>query len=299
MTWLQIRLETLAPQAEAVEATLLAVGASAVTLEDNANQPLFAGDSPSETLWEQTRISGLFHASIDIDATLTQLRHSDAIDTATAATLHADILEDKDWEREWMQHYTPLKISEGFWLCPSWLTPPDPNAINLLLDPGLAFGTGTHPTTRMCLEALTRFMQAGAKVVDFGCGSGILSVAALLLGAEHVLATDTDQQALAATWANTERNRIAAGQLTVLHPDALSGSEQADIVVANILAAPLCHLAPQLLSMLHGPESTLILSGVLEEQVPALQNAYAIPLSVADVRDGWSVLIGGYGAAGG
>ncbi|MEM0953662.1 MAG: 50S ribosomal protein L11 methyltransferase [Pseudomonadota bacterium] len=292
MSWLQVQLETRADCADAAESALLEVGATAVTLQDNADQPLYAGDTPSETLWKQTRISGLFPASINVDSTLEHLRLSNAIDPDAIATLRAEILEDKDWEREWMQHYSPLQISDGFWLCPSWLTPPEPDSVNLMLDPGLAFGTGTHPTTRLCLEALTRYTPLQGDVVDFGCGSGILSVASLLLGASRVLATDTDPQALAATWANAERNHIDAGRLSALHPDALDGTEQADLVVANILMGPLCDLAPQLVSMLQRPTSTLLLSGVLEQQVAALQQAYPIPLQVADRREGWVVLIG-------
>jgi len=297
MSWLQLRLETDARHAAAVEDALLEHGALAVTLEDNADQPLFAGDRPTQALWQQTRISGLFPADTDINATLEALRRHAALNGASAESMRADILEDKDWEREWMQHYAPQQIRPGFWLCPSWLTPPESDAINLLLDPGLAFGTGTHPTTAMCLEALAGLDLSGQRVVDFGCGSGILAVAALLLGADSVLATDTDSQALSATWANSERNGVAAGRLSVLHPDGLKGTETADTVVANILAGPLCELAPQLCSMLSTPDATLILSGILEEQAAQVRRSYPLELEIADRRDGWVVMQGQRGAS--
>ncbi len=291
MNWLVVRLDTGAQQAEAAEDALLAAGAAAVTLEDNANQPLFAGETPTDpTLWTQTRISGLFPAEQDVQQLLQSLSDSSELTEQAKESLRAEILEDKDWELEWMQHYAPLQIAPDFWLCPSWHEPPEPDATNLLLDPGLAFGTGTHPTTAMCLRALATHTPAGGRVVDFGCGSGILSVAALLLGAKTVLATDTDQQALSATWANCERNSIEAGRLQVMHPDALHGAEQADLVIANILAGPLCALAPQLCDMLAHPNAGLILSGILEEQVSMLQESYPIPLHVIDRQDGWVAL---------
>ncbi len=285
MGWLQVRLNTRAEQAPAAEAALLECGAVSVTLEDNADQPLFAGAEPEQRLWQQTRVSGLFPADSDLDG----LRA--ALPEAYRDGLQAELLEDKDWEREWMEHYQPRQFAERLWLCPSWLTPPDPEAINIMLDPGLAFGTGTHPTTAMCLAELAVRVTPGDRVVDFGCGSGVLGVAALKLGAASVLATDTDLQALTATWANAERNGVANGQLKVCHPDELSGSEQADLVVANILAGPLCELAPVLTGMLV-PGARLLLSGILREQVDALRAAYPIKLDIACEQDGWVALLG-------
>ena len=289
MTWLQLRLDTRAEQAPEAEDAMLALGAAAVTLEDNADQPLFAGDSPTEELWQHTRVSGLFPADTDLDGLTSALRHNLAEDPGDA--LRAEILEDKDWEREWMQHYRPLKFGERLWLCPSWLEPPEPEAVTLMLDPGLAFGTGTHPTTAMCLELLAQEPLIGKRVVDFGCGSGLLGIAALLLGASEVLATDTDPQALSATWANAETNHVAAGRLRALHPDTLAGGERAELVIANILAGPLCDLAPTLCGMLE-PGGRLILSGILETQVDTLRAAYPLDLNIAAQRDGWVALVG-------
>lgn len=285
MTWLQVRVETRAELAPGAEDALLALGASAVTLQDNADQPLFAGSEPATELWRETRVSGLFPADTDVEA----LRA--ALPEALRETLQAEILEDKDWEREWMQHYRPRQFAEGLWLCPSWLQPPEPGATNILLDPGLAFGTGTHPTTAMCLAELATRTPRGGDVVDFGCGSGILGVAALLLGAGHVLATDTDPQALTATWANAERNHVAGERLRVCRPDELRGDETADLVVANILAQPLRDLAPTLYAMLR-PGSEILLSGILAEQVDNIRTAYPLPLEVVREEDGWVALLG-------
>lgn len=285
MTWMQVRLDTRAELAPRAEDALVALGAAAVTLEDNADQPLFAQAEPGEELWRETRVSGLFPADTDVDA----LRA--ALPGELGKSLRAEILEDKDWEREWMRHYQPRRIADGLWLCPSWLTPPEPDAVTIMLDPGLAFGTGTHPTTFMCLAELAARTPAGGDVVDFGCGSGILGVTALLLGARQVLATDTDPQALTATWANAERNNLSPGRLRVCHPDELSGDEQADLVVANILAAPLCDLAATLCGMLR-PGAQLLLSGILREQVDTVREHYPLDLEVAREDDGWVALLG-------
>ncbi len=285
MAWLQVRLNTRAELAPAAEDILLALGAASVTLEDNADQPLFAGAEPEQQLWQQTRVSGLFPADTDLDS----LRAGLPADYRDL--MHAELLEDKDWEREWMQHYQPRQFADGLWLCPSWLTPPDPTAVNIMLDPGLAFGTGTHPTTAMCLGELAERVEPGMRVVDFGCGSGVLGIAALLLGAASTLATDTDPQALTATWANAERNGIASGQLQVCHPDDLDGDARAELVVANILAGPLCDLAPVLTAKL-APGGTLLLSGILREQVDTLRVCYPLQLDVAREQDGWVALVG-------
>jgi ribosomal protein L11 methyltransferase len=287
MPWLQYRLETHAELAQQCEDALTAGGAAAVTLEDNADQPLFAQSDREQQLWQQTCVTGLFPADTDTDALWQSLpetlrKHCEG---------RAEILEDKDWEREWMQHYQPQQYGESLWICPSWLEPPQPDAVNILLDPGLAFGTGTHPTTAMCLRALEGLPLTGKRVIDFGCGSGILAVAALLLGAEHALAVDTDPQALIATRANAERNGIDAARLDVGHPDELTGEERAPVVIANILAGPLMDLSVILCNqVLSG--GTMILSGILAEQVEELRKHYRLPLEIAEESEGWVALQG-------
>jgi ribosomal protein L11 methyltransferase len=287
MAWLQYRLETNAAAAPQCEDALLELGAAAVTLEDNADQPLFEQSQKEHQLWQQTRVSGLFPADTDTAALWQALPD----DLRVQCHARAEILEDKDWEREWMQHYQPLQYAPNLWICPSWLEPPQPDAINIMLDPGLAFGTGTHPTTAMCLRLLAALDLNDKQVTDFGCGSGVLAIGALLLGARAALGVDTDPQALLATRNNAQRNQIESKQLRAILPADLNGAEQADIVVANILAGPLCDLAATLCDQLR-PGGILILSGILQEQVPSLQSSYPLPLKIAAQEDGWVALQG-------
>jgi ribosomal protein L11 methyltransferase len=287
VAWLQFRLDTSADLAPACEEQLLALGAVAVTLQDNADQPLYDQELGATPLWQETCVTGLFPANTDTQALWQALPES----TQTQARYRADILEDKDWEREWMQHYQPLQFTEKLWICPSWLEPPDPGAINIRLDPGLAFGTGTHPTTAMCVRAIANLEPGHKRVIDYGCGSGVLAIAALLLGAEWALGVDTAPQALVATRNNAENNGITAQQLEVSLPG--EASAPVDLVVANILAGPLCGLAETLCSQLRtGGE--ILLSGILKEQVPDLTAAYApwLELSVLSEDSGWVALYG-------
>jgi len=243
-------------------------------------------------MWGQTRLTGLYPADTDMDSVLQAFPGR----LLQQANQRVEILEDKDWEREWMQHYQPMQFGPRLWVCPSWLEPPEPDAINLLLDPGLAFGTGTHPTTALCLAELDALDPAGKTVVDFGCGSGILAVAALKLGAERALGIDNDPQALRASRDNARRNGLPDNALPVALPG--DGIEQdyvgqADIVVANILAGPLVALSGKLLAFL-APGGTLLLSGLLASQADELCAHYAgtVALSVAGELDGWVCLRG-------
>lgn len=271
---------------------MLATGAVAVTLEDNADQPVLE-PAPGETpLWNNTRLTGLYRADTDVDAVLAEFPR----DLFGEHPPKIDILEDKDWEREWIRHYQPMRFGRRLWICPSWIAPPDPTAVNLLLDPGLAFGTGTHPTTALCLSQLDSMQLAGAELVDYGCGSGILALAALKLGAANVLGVDNDPQALAASRDNAQRNAIAPQQLPVALPaDPLVARWQgrADVVIANILAGPLLDLSPILLALLK-PQGSLLISGLLETQAQMLIEHYKpqILLHVCGERDGWVCLRG-------
>ncbi|KGE02844.1 50S ribosomal protein L11 methyltransferase [Pseudohaliea rubra] len=292
MSWLQLRLDTAPAAAAALEERLLAAGAVSVTLEDNADEPVLEPGVGETPLWQQTRLTGLFPADADMDSVLAGLDPVLTVD----ATPRVEILEDKDWSREWMQHYRPLQFGPRFWVCPSWLEPPDPTAVNLLLDPGLAFGTGTHPTTALCLAALADAVPAGARAVDYGCGSGILAVAAAKLGAGPVLCVDNDPQALAAAADNAARNGVALAGLTIALPgdyDASLWQGQCDLVVANILAGPLLALAPTIAGFLR-PGGVLLLSGLLASQAEELIAGYAalLPLAVAGEQEGWVVLRG-------
>ena len=292
MTWLQLRMDTQPDQVDALEDLMLATGAVAVTMEDNADQPVLEPGVGETPLWGQTRLTGLYPA----DTEMTNVLAAFPEEALRQANQRIEILEDKDWEREWMQHYHPMPFGRRLWVCPSWLEPPEPDAVNLLLDPGLAFGTGTHPTTALCLAELDGMALEEACVVDYGCGSGILAVAALKLGAGSALGVDNDPQALVATRDNAIRNSIATDALeTALPGDFDKGAwrGRADVVIANILAGPLVELSGTLLDFLK-PGGTLLLSGLLQNQASTLCSSYRdhIELQVASERDGWVCLRG-------
>ena len=292
MAWLQLRLDTSPGQVERLEGLLLATGAVAVTLEDNADQPVLEPGVGETPLWGQTPLTGLYPADTDMATVLRAFPEEEL----AAARHRVEILEDRDWEREWMQHYQPMQFGRRLWVCPSWLNPPDPDAVNLLLDPGLAFGTGTHPTTALCLGALDAMDLRGITAVDYGCGSGILAAAALKLGARQVLAVDNDPQALVATRENAARNGIAQAALEIAAPESVDWAgwaHHADLVIANILAGPLMELSGVLLRFMR-PGSTLLLSGLLMSQADALRTHYAdrLSLRVAAERENWICLLG-------
>lgn len=271
---------------------MLATGAVAVTMEDNADQPVLEPGVGETPLWGQIRLTGLYLADTEMAAVLAAFPPG----VLQAARQRVEILEDKDWEREWMQHYRPMPFGQRLWVCPSWIDPPDPDAVNLLLDPGLAFGTGTHPTTALCLAELDGMALDGMHIVDYGCGSGILAVAALRLGARSALGVDNDPQALAATRDNATRNGIAIETLEVSLPGGYQKAAwlgRAEVVIANILAGPLVELADTLLDFLK-PGGTLLLSGLLQTQAPELCSHYSrhLPLRVASEKDGWVCLRG-------
>lgn len=271
MPWLQLKLDADRDNAEPLEDVLLELGAAAVTLEDNADQPLYEPGLNERPVWNMTRVTGLFDAAEDMDALLETLTRKYP---APLPAHRIEILEDKDWEREWMSHFQPIQCGERLWICPSWREPIDPDAVNLLLDPGLAFGTGTHPTTFLCLQWLDSQDLNGCHVVDYGCGSGILGIAALLLGARHVTAIDNDPQALIATRDNLARNHLTEERLDCHLPDKADRTGKAEVVIANILAGPLMELAPRLAGYLNAG-GRIALSGILTEQAETLRNHYS------------------------
>lgn len=291
MSWLQLRLDCDKATAGPLEERLLSAGALSVTLEDREDEPLLEPGVGETPLWQAIRLTGLFLADEDMEAVLAALAP-----LPENITPRVELLEDKDWEREWMQHYRPMRFGERLWICPSWQPPPDPGAVNLLLDPGLAFGTGTHPTTALCLRALDARDLDGKRVVDFGCGSGILGIAALKLGASGLLCVDNDPQALLASAANAERNAVPTDLLEIALPGAYArGTWEAgaDLVLANILAGPLAELAPELCGLL-APGGELLLAGLLESQADGLIAHYAplLTLRALAQHEEW-VLLGG------
>lgn len=269
MPWLQIKINSTRPQAEPIEDALLAAGAVSVTLQDDADQPILEPALGKTPLWDATRITGLFDAEIDTSATTALIEHTL---NEPLPSFHWEQLEDKDWEREWMKNYHPIQCGDNLWICPSWVEPPAPEAVNLMLDPGLAFGTGTHPTTFLCMQWIAQQSLKGLSLVDYGCGSGILGIACLLLGANNVIGVDIDPQALIATRDNASRNKLPADAMPVFLPGDCP-TTQVDIVMANILAGPLTELAPTL-SQLTRRGGQLCLSGILASQANTVMAAY-------------------------
>jgi ribosomal protein L11 methyltransferase len=284
MPWLQVRLAIGPEQAETYEDALLEIGAVSVTFMDAEDQPIFEPDLNTTPLWSHTHLLALFEADTEPAAVFAHLR---LLTTDELPEHHAEVIEDQDWERSWMDNFQPMRFGQRLWIVPSWHQAPEPNAVNLLLDPGLAFGTGTHPTTALCLEWLDSQALAGTQVLDFGCGSGILAIAALLLGAASAVGTDIDVQALEASRDNAGRNGIAQDRLALYLPEALPAL-QADVLVANILAGPLISLASQLAGKVR-PGGLLALSGILAEQAEDVAAAYAgaFELDPISERDGW------------
>ena len=270
MPWLQIRIDSTQADAANIEDALLAAGALSVTLEDNADQPILEPALGETPLWNATQITGLFDAEIDTtQATLI----ATAEFGSTLPSYRWEILEDKDWERAWMDNFHPMPFGKRLWVCPSWKEPPEPGAANLMLDPGLAFGTGTHPTTALCLTWLDSCNLTDKTVIDYGCGSGILGIAALLLGAKKVIAVDNDPQALIATKENALRNQINPESIPRYLPEHVPEDIKADLTIANILAGPLTELA-ETLARQTKTNGEIILSGIISSQAKPLAAHY-------------------------
>ena len=293
MPWLQINVVTSPDIAEFYEDLLLESGCAAVTFEDAKDQPIFEPELGTTPLWGSTVITGLFAAEHDLESTMAFLNEQKlSVEGGDKIEFKAEILEDKDWEREWMTHYHPMQFGQNFWVCPSWIEVPDANAVNLMLDPGLAFGTGTHPTTALCLEWLASESLNDKSVIDYGCGSGILGIAAILLGASSVSGVDIDPQALTATQDNLVRNGLDKERLPVFFPESFA-SEPVDLVIANILAGPLKVLAPTLAELVKS-EGQLILSGLLIDQADELISTYSewFDMEPPSTKEEWVRLTG-------
>lgn len=292
MAWQSVTFVVSGDVAEAVSDALLAVGAISVDAADDhagseGELPVFGEPGAAARLWSATRLTALLPETADADSIATSALVSAGVECAPA--IERGRIEDADWVRLTQQQFRPIRITERLWVVPSWHEPPDPSAVNVLLDPGMAFGTGSHPTTRLCLEWLVQHLAGGERVLDYGCGSGILAIAAVMLGARAATGVDIDPQAVLAASKNAAQNRADA---RFLDPDDLAPGEF-DVVVANILANPLKALAPLLASRVRRA-GDLILSGVLESQAPDVAASYApiITLVPAAVSDGWVLLAG-------
>ena len=285
MAWIQLIFTSSPQQAESLSDALSECGAAAVTFQDNADQPIYEPTIGETPLWSATSVIALFDAETDTEALLTALRSQ----IGELPDHRIEAVEDKDWEREWMENFKPICFGEKLWIVPSWHEPPQPDAVNILLDPGLAFGTGTHPTTALCLQWLDKADLTGKTVIDYGCGSGILAIAAALLGANKVIGVDTDPQALEATQANAQRNGVIIETYLPQHCPTV----ECDLLLANILAGPLMELMPRFVELTR-PDTQLVLSGILDVQADTVSQHYQAEFEMdnAVVLEEWVRLSG-------
>jgi len=303
MPWIQLSLDCDRLDAPRVEQALEQAGAVSVTLRAAADAQRFdvrgAGDVAPPGLWERTRVTGLFAGDVDVAGVTGALRSGLA---GAALPEHCvEHLDDRDWVREWTAGLSPMRFGERLWVCPSWLDPPADARVCLRLDPGLAFGTGTHESTRLCLEWLECVDLCDATVVDYGCGSGVLALAALALGARRAVGVDVDPRALATAAENARRNGFDVAGLDggsregrlVLAAPAVVDVRDADLLVANILARPLIDLAPRFAGLLRDG-GRIALAGLLRAQRATVAAAYApwFALADEDARGDWILLAG-------
>ncbi len=294
MTWLTLIVDTDAEHAESLSDALLEKGALSVDLldadADTPDEEAIFGEpgEPSPGLWRHNRVTALFDVNTDV-AEILQDAASD-IGLFSLPSHRIESLPDSDWVRLTQSQFEPIRISNKLWIVPSWHDPSDTAAINIVLDPGLAFGTGSHPTTRLCLRWLDEHMQKGASVLDYGCGSGILAIAALKLGASSAVGVDMDAQAVTASLENARANQVENASF-YLPDSAPKGSY--DLVIANILTNPLRMLAP-LLADATKPGGRIVLSGILEAQAQDIMRIYQqwFDFDEPVFEEGWSCLCG-------
>jgi ribosomal protein L11 methyltransferase len=285
MPLFQLRLQTTSNHAEAISLWLNLFDALAVTFEDAADEPVLEPMPGTTPIWAQTQVVCLLEETSNINKIIAFLRNQLGEDVIQSYTVEA--LNEQNWERAWLKDFHPMRFGKRLWICPSVFTPPEPDAVNIILDPGLAFGTGTHPTTALCLEWLDAHPPENKIVIDYGCGSGILAIAAVKLGAKAVYAIDYDEQALLATRENAARNGILENVIKTLLPEAFP-KIQADILMANILTNPLIELAPHF-AQHSKPTGQLVLSGILADQVDSIMQAYQPFFAITEItqKEDW------------
>jgi ribosomal protein L11 methyltransferase len=291
MAWQELSLTTTAEHAQSLGDQLLLLGAEALTLKDAGDQPIYEPALDTTPVWKETIVVGLFDENHVMEPILSYLEKQQT--AGILKNIRIVAVADEDWERRCLEDFKPLQFGKRLWICPSWITPPDPTATNIILDPGLAFGTGTHPTTALCLEWLeANFQTTMETVIDYGCGSGILAIAALKLGAKKVLAVDYDPQALLATRRNAETNELSPAQLDVSLPHEFL-SQPIDLLMANILAQPLIDLV-ELFANLIKSNGKILLSGILKEQVEQIKAIYSpwFVMQEPTFKQEWAALAG-------
>jgi len=293
--WPEVAVSATPNNAQLLEDWLFTAGAVSVTYQDKQDQPILEPAPGEMRLWDDITLVGLFAQAQDTDSLHSALHLSAASAQISLPDYQVRILADAVWERAWMRDYKPMQFGPRLWVCPSHCEPPDPEAAIVKLDPGLAFGTGTHPTTAQCLHWLGKNTGAGLqpfngkRVVDYGCGSGVLAIAAARLGASQVIAVDIDEQALLATRQNAAENDVL-DKLLIGRPELVDGAV-VDVVMANILFEPLTKLSDRFAAMLEAG-GVLIMSGILQEQVASLGLGYNkwFDLEPATASNGWALI---------
>ena len=293
MAWQALKIEAEAHTAERLSDALMELGALSASIEDahagtEQEQDIFGepGEPPAG-VWQDALVVALFDANADVAAVLDEAVRS--LGLAGTPRYGVEAVPEQDWVRQTQAQFAPIRISPRLWIVPTWHESPDPSAINLVLDPGLAFGTGSHPTTRLCLQWLDRDLKGGETVLDYGCGSGILAIAAMKLGAGRAVGVDIDPQAIQSSRFNADQNRVAAE----FHlPDGMPPMT-ADVVVANILTNPLKMLEP-LLAKAARPGGRIVLSGILSHQAQDVLEVYRrdFDITVVEEAEGWACLAG-------
>lgn len=290
MTWWQFSLNCQASELEQVEELMLRLGALSISLSDAGDEPIYEplpGDNP---VWQESIVAATFDGASDHESLYRQL--TGELPDHLVSGVRLKTLQEQDWDQAYKQHFKPLQCAPELWIVPSWSEPPDPDATNIQLDPGLAFGTGSHPTTALCLAWLGANNINYRHVIDYGCGSGILAITAIKLGAQLAVAVDIDAQALTACKSNMQVNGISSKQIQVVSPGELEASAT-DLLIANILAGPLVELAPRFAELVR-PGGQILLSGILDTQVEEIQSAYrpCFKLDPASYRDEWVCISG-------
>lgn len=290
MAWWQLSVQSKAAELEQTEASFLALGAVSITLSDAKDEPLYEplpGDHP---VWQHSLVTGLFEQNQSLESLHNDLEN--LLQPHQIASIRDAEIEDQDWERAYQQYFQPIQYGNNLWVVPSWVDPPDADAINIRLDPGLAFGTGSHPTTALCLDWLSEKNLNSQSVIDYGCGSGILAIAASKLGASKVTAVDIDPQALDATRDNMFRNGIDPDSFNICLPEQMD-LESIDLLIANILLGPLVELAEKLAELVT-PGGKILLSGILANQLDDITCAYQtyFDLNSVSTREDWICISG-------
>lgn len=293
MHWISVVVQAQEDTAECISDALIELGALSASIEDalanTENEQAIFGEpgDPPPGIWQKNLVSAMFEQDADVDAVMRALEQKTQLNNLA---YHTQIIEEQDWVRATQSQFNPIKICERLWIVPTWHTVVDQNAINITLDPGLAFGTGSHPTTHLCLEWMTQHIEPNHTVLDYGCGSGILAIAAKKMGAQQVTGVDIDPQAIEASLFNAQQNQV---KIDFYHAEQFSQSQTFDIVVANILSSALMVLAPILANACR-QGGKVALSGILEEQVEALSTRYAqwFTMEAPATKDGWILLTG-------